>query len=559
MKLNAKVLLLSTAIAAISGTASAGLLPGNNPSNGNTYFAGGAQVDLEINIAGASAPDVALKDLINNLCVANTLTTFTDACQTGTASATSCGGGVGKAVGSSYSGYFCTIDHTKVANMAADKNVFFRKRSAGGSFQGTVPVAYAQSTQTQMNINSTNCGVTSDASIYKCSNGSTFTGAAAIPDMGTSDLPPGEFITPNVATGSAECDSNCTANLDTASNYALTMGIIVDSKLYVALQKAQGLNTDSNGDSIDDVTQQSVFSANAALQPGFIANMPSLTEEQLASIYAGKVANWNKVFYNDVALTLTSGVTAPSDSRVFVCRRSAGSGTQGAINAVIMHVPCSTAADFPATDNTTCLSNTGVAATSPSACSTATWANPVVPSATTTPVIHEASGSGDLDNCMQNINDAGKWSIGLMGLDRSPITQGASKWAFIKVNGVEPTLANVARGKYPLWGGESVQWRNKAVNQDNNAANPLVPAPTGDQLAIMQTLRNNASNPAELNTINLSLTYPFGNAGALDLINTTIRPFNASLPVMQYTRSNKTCNVSKPISTATGLGVDFGL
>ncbi len=558
MKFNSQALMLSAAIAAISGTASAGLLPGNNPSNGNTYFSGGAQVDLEIAIAGASAPDVALKDLINNLCVSGTLTTFTDACQSGTASATSCGTGAGKAVGSSYSGYFCTIDHTK-AGIAADKNVFFRKRSAGGSFNGTVPVAFAQTSQTQMNINSTNCGATTNPSIYKCDNTSTYTGAAAIPDMGTSDLPPSDFVSPNIATGSVACDSNCTTNLDTASNYALTMGIIVDSQLYVALQKAQGLSSDSNGDGIDDATQQSVFSANAALQPNFIANMPSLGEEQIASLFAGKVANWNKVFYNNVALNATAGVTAPTDSRVFVCRRTAGSGTQGTINAVIMHVPCSSAADFPATDNTTCLSDKGVAATSPSACSTATWANPILPAGTTTPVIHEASGSGDLDNCLQAVNDAGKWGIGLMGLDRSPITQGNSKWAFIKVNGVEPTLANVARGKYPLWGGESVQWRNKAVYQDNNSANPLVAAPTGDKLVIMQTLRNNASNPTELNTINLSLTYPFGTAGALDLINTTIRPFNASLPVMQFTRSNRTCNVAKPISTATGLGVDFGL
>lgn len=551
MKLNTQALLLCAAIAALSGTASAGLLPGTNATKGVTYFAGGDAVDLEISIAGASAPDVAMKDLIKDICVAGTLTTFTDACQTGTASATSCGTGVGKTVGSSYSGYFCTVDHTK-AGIAADKNVFFRKRSAGGSFQGTVPVALAQTTQTQMNIDSTHCGVTADSSIYKCDNTSTYTGAAAIPDMGASDLPPGDFVQPNVAAGSAECDATCTGNLDSVSNYALTMGIIVDSKLYVALQKAQGLSSDSNGDGIDDVTQQSVFAANSALQPAFIANMPSLGEEQLASLYAGKVANWNKVFYNDVALTATSGVSAPTDSRVFVCRRSPGSGTQGTINAVIMHVPCSGAADFPATDNTTCLSATGVAGSSPAACSAATWSNPVIPATSSAvAVVHEASGSGDLDNCMQNINDAGKWSIGLMGLDRSPITQGNSKWAFVKVNGVEPTLSNVARGKYPLWGGESLQWRNKDVNG--------VAAPTGDQLAIMQTIRNNAGNAAELNTINLSLTYPFGTAGALDLSNTTLRPFNVSLPVMQYSRSNKTCNVSKPISTATGLGVDFGL
>ncbi len=556
MKLNTRVLLLSTAIAAISGAASANILPGHNPANGNTYFAGGAQVDLEINLSGSSAADIALKDQIGQLCVAGTLTTFSDDCQSGTKSATSCGTGVGKTIGSSYSSYFCTVDHTKVGT-AADENVLFRKRSSGGSFQGTLPVASAQTSQTQMTVTSANCGVTADATIYKCDNTSTFTGAAAIPDMGNSDLPPGDFVQPNVATGQPECDANCLANLDTVSTYAITMGIIVDDKLYIALQKAEGLNTDSNGDGIDDITQQSLFAANAGLQSAFIANMPSLEDEQIASILAGKIGNWSKVFFNNVALTATSGVTAPSDSRVFVCRRTPGSGTQGTINATISHVPCAAAADFPATDNTTCLSSSGVALTSPSACSTATWANPVVPSATTTPVIHEGGGSGDVDNCSQALNDAGKWNVGIMGLDRSPILQGNSKWGFIKINGVAPTLANVAHGKYAAWGGESFQWRNKDVHQDNDSGKPLVLAPSGDTLAIISTIRNNAANASELNSINLSLTFPFGTAGTLDLLGTPTRPFNAALPVMQYTRNNKTCNVSKPISLTTGIGVDF--
>src|SRR5690348_13802166 len=115
MKLQ-KTLALSVALASLAGTASAGLLP-------STYgFAGGVPVDLEIKIAGASAPDIALKDLINNVCVAGSLTTFTDT--------------IGKDVGSSYSAYFCQIDSAKVPGLTSgtvvgSPYVLFRKRSAG--------------------------------------------------------------------------------------------------------------------------------------------------------------------------------------------------------------------------------------------------------------------------------------------------------------------------------------------------------------------------------------------------------------------------------------------
>jgi len=104
-------------------------------------------------------------------------------------------------------------------------------------------------------------------------------------------------------------------------------------------------------------------------------------------------------------------------------------------------------------------------------------------------------------------------------------------------------------GKYFNWGGVSAQWRPVAVFEDNDPAKNLVPTPTADQLAIMNVIRNDAANPSEINALNNAAKQPFGPAGYLSLTNATIRPFNAALPVMQWTNGGKSCNPMKPRST----------
>src|SRR5690606_32445684 len=70
------------------------------------------------------------------------------------------------------------------------------------------------------------------------------------------------------------------------------------------------------------------------------------------------------------------------------------------------------------------------------------------------PVIHENQGSGDVDNCMNHLADAGKWAVGVSSLER-----GSDKFRFVAVDGVAPTLANVAANKYWDWAGSTLQYR----------------------------------------------------------------------------------------------------
>jgi hypothetical protein len=553
MKLTLKMT-MAAALVAVSSSAFA-ILPNNTGIAGEGYAAG-VTPDIQLTISGASAPDKAIRGLLTSICLPGTIDQFTDSCATGNY-ANACSGGAAKFPGSNYTAIACQVDNSagSVPGLTAGtKNVLIRKRSAGGSYWGTAPLAFSATDNQQMKIGSANCKPTSVANQYICDKAVTYTGSQAIADMGFSDLPPREFVAPNVATGEAECKSDCLSKLDTDSTAALAFGTPVTNALYIRLQKAQGLNPDVNGNAVNDALEKTAFHNNAnGFQAQFEANMPSLSKSQLAALFTGKVDKWSKVSYSGVAVTDASFGAAPSDVRVFVCRRVDGSGTQSTTNINLMNVPCSGDADFARPDNTSCLSTTGVAGGG--SCAAATWASPVLPTAAQAlPVVHEASGSGDVDSCLAAVEAAGKLGIGIQSLEKN-----STAYSHIKIDGVSPTLANVTSGKYFNWGGVSGQWRNTAVYEDNDSSKALVPAATGDKLVMMQTIRTDSASPTELNNLNNSSPQPFGKAGYLSLNNSTIKPFNASLPVMQWTNGGKSCNPMKPrAATGTGVGVDFG-
>ena len=545
MKASFKQLALSAAMVAISSVAAAGILPGahpNYPLVTDLNMTGGSTVDVIINIQGASAPDVALDTFVSTLAKAGTLTKFSDRSST---------------PGSSYTAWFMTIDHNVVnainkdTAMAADKNVLIRKRSSGGSYFGTTPIANSDATATgsnaitQMALTDANCGTVASFG-RQCSSAVTVAGAQVVGDMGTSDLPPSVFNSINLAAGQTGCGTSCTSNLNSDDTFALAIGVPVTNALYKRLQLAEGLNKDSNGDSIDDVDQSDATFNTPALQAAFIANMPSLSRAQLASLYAGFIPDFAAVNFgkdasgNALPLTDLSFGPALSDSRVFVCRRPAGSGTQAAINANILNAPCSTDADAPLGDNTPNVTSKGVGT------SGATWAAPVAPAFPTGPVIHEASGSGDVDACLTSINGAGELGVGLLSVEKK-----SGSWAFIKIDGVAPTLQNMVSGKYANWGNESYQWR-KTTN-----------APTGDTLNILKAIRAESASPATLNVANQSVQYKFGISGGASVnaalpvdASGFLLPFDITKPVMEYTRNGKTCNVDKPRDGVVA-GVEF--
>lgn len=527
-----KKLLLAMGLVGLAGQAMAGL-------NLNGIAPGAADpVDIEINVSGASASDKQFKALFNDLCVGGTLSTYTDTCASG--SGASCDP---KLPGKSYTAYFCTMDNTTVTGLSGAQNVLFRKRSAGGSFWGTTPVAEATDVD-QMVLTPANCAATLDPTVFKCDKNVLET---TVSDAGVSDEEPALFVPPNVATGQSAITPAALSKLDVAPTSALTFGVPVTNGLYAALQQAQGLNPDLDGDTVFEGTSETASEAD------IIANMPSLSKEQVAALIKGNISSWAKVHYpvGGVSTPLTAIATnAPALNNVSICRRVNGSGTQAQMNANFLHVPCTSASSAAAVDNTLCTLDKGQEneAFGATACEggdgydghaelTGVDLNKAI--------VHENSGSGDVSTCLDTLSDENFWALGVQSLEKA-----SSKWSFIKLNGVEPTLAKVASGEYFDWAATTMQWRNQTVNG--------VLAPAGDQLAILNQVRSNAGNPTIADGINDGVNQGFGATGILALSTTagvTVHPFNADAPVMQYTRGGKTCAVQ----SATSGNVDFSL
>ena len=531
--LSVKKVVLAVGLAGLASQAMAGL---------NLYGIGGGTadpVDVEIRVSGASASDKQFKALFNSLCVGESLSVYTDRCSSESTESdlSTCADNGPKTPGKSFSAYFCTMDNTTVSDLGevgdtpeqSQRNVLFRKRSAGGSFFGTTPVAEATNVD-QMVLDENNCKATDDTGVFKCSKGVL---EETISDAGVSDEEPALFVTPNVAAGESAISSSALANLNVAPTSALTFGVPVTNALYAALQQAQGLEPDLDDNGEFNGTSEAVS------EELILANMPSLTKEQVAALIKGNISSWNKVHYPvaGVSTPLTSipGVTAPSVDKVTICRRSNGSGTQAQMNANFLHVPC-TSSGLAKIDNTACTGTKGE-----DNCGLGGYDTIIgVPSGSA--IVHENSGSGDVTECLDQLNVANFWALGVQSLEKT-----SSNWSFIKLNGVEPTLAKVASGEYFDWAATTMQWRTTAAS-----------GPGGDKLAILEQVRSNAGNPIIVDAINDKVNQGFGATGILALSTTagvTVHPFDSNAPVMQYSRNGNTCGVQN----ATSGNVDFAL
>ncbi len=436
--------------------------------------------DQTISISGSSAQDKAVKALVGSLCVSGTLDTFKD-----TANPLKKGKG--------YTSYFCTIDSTQVAGMSANKKVLINKRSAGGSGEGVQPVADATPIET-MNINNGNC-IDNGNRTWGCSiAGGTTTGnlVMRMPDAGISDVEPAMFTGPNVPAGSTAVTPAQVGRMDISTMNAVVFGVPVTTNLYRALQIAEGFNPALDNE----------------------ANMPSLSSAQINGLITGGLSKWNQLVINGTPLTAYPGVTPPamdvigsfSNPLVHYCRRVPGSGTQAQMNAIFANTPCAAGVKQP-------LRAPG---------------NPL-----SGPLVQENAGSGDMTVCLRDNNTANKWAIGIQGLEKSD-----ASFRFIKIDGVAPTIKNVADNKYKDWVETSMQWRN-AVNN----------GPSGDTLAILKTIASDASAPATINVLNQKFVHGFG-VGAFLALNTNgytpSYPFNPVNPVTTATHAPlgtpNTCN-----------------
>jgi hypothetical protein len=466
-----KLKTLVSAIAAVGALASAqGAFATLTPASVPT---------LNVYVSGATAQDAQFRKLAANLC---------DAASAGNGNDQLIYLAKGTAIpDSAQQAYMCRMSSAKVPGLPASPGIVVAvyKRSEGGSGWGVGPVASGEPIEF---LNKSTCPgaatgtLTESAVVYNIFGNCSGTAQVA-PDAGISDVEPKMFKSPNlidasypentdIPAGSPGTVAISNADIGKLVVNALnvtTFGIPVTLDLYRALQTIQGKTLDDR-----------------------VENMPSLSREQVASFMAGGVADWSNLTVksgaSNVAMTAFPGVVAPSSTKVEICRRSPGSGTQAQYNALFHNSACSASAVDPLNDNTEFTSRL-----KGSVFGDGDWSligleegrDGVLPTA---PAVHEGQGSGDVTDCLDRLEDNGVWGLGIQSLEK-----GSAKWRFVKLNGVAPTLENVAKNNYFDWAVGTMQWRNVASGG---------PAAGSQKLAVLTAIKNETNQVSILQQIN---------------------------------------------------------
>lgn len=450
---------ISLALVALCAAAPSFALTASNYTN-SSEFVGDT---LNIRISGASAQDNGILGSALSLCVAGTVHKYSI---------------------SNNAVYLCTPDigtgPGQITVPAGKTKLAIYKYSVGGSAFGVAPInsdvastgAALGSAGNQLpfldlaKLNSLCTGTfatTTAAATFgtslstyvnvACTNGSTTVTTLATTYIGVSDVEPAFF-------------TNNASNITAGSSYALIFGVPVSKNVRDAMQTQQGLTVGSDTE----------------------ANMPSLSSAQVTSAYTQIGQSW-------AGLGVTTGLT---DDAIYVARRVDSSGTQKTFEALVARTPngqssnksCSSGVDlFVAPDSGAVGTNTG---DSDSVCTAGTT------------VIYSGSGGGNVRNCMANHNAAGRGAIGILTTEDKP---GTANWRFVKVDGVAPTQANTASGKYRHYVESTINTRTAGTYATSAAAG---------YTAFVTRLKADFANPTTIKLIN-GADQLFGAAGLMAL------------------------------------------
>jgi ABC-type phosphate transport system substrate-binding protein len=266
------------------------------------------------------------------------------------------------------------------------------------------------------------------------------------------------------------------ARLNAVPGLDIIFGVPVTLNLYRALQAAQGLTGDDAP-----------------------ANAPSLTSSQIRGLYTQRLQNWDSLRgAAGEPLWQVAGVTDPAnaaqstalDSRVFICRRVATSGTQASTESYFLQQRCDAAA--------------GGASTGPLvfAGGNPTTGSSAAPSFNTRVVA--GAGSGDVRTCLNGHHTNGTWAMGVLSTEVGDTQVGNIR--FVRIDGALPNLATVANGDYTFF----------TTNTINRVAPGLTGEPTGLTLTLLQYIEANLGRPIVLSLANNSFDgRPWGDGGLL--------------------------------------------
>jgi hypothetical protein len=181
-------------------------------------------------------------------------------------------------------------------------------------------------------------------------------------------------------------------------------------------------------------------------------NMPSLSRSQIQSIYSQGGQTWTGIGIPP------GGAFADS---IYVARRVDSSGTQKTYEAVIGETPNGYAG------GKSCKAGTnGFVAPDSGLVGLTTGDDSATCGTGGAPQVFAGSGGGDVRTCLNNHHGAGHGAVGILTSEDKP---GANNWRFVKVDGVTPSQANVANGRYQFWVASTIQ---KRINVNPTSAQP---------------------------------------------------------------------------------------
>ena len=376
-------------------------------------------------IAGSSAATGILSGLVSGQCQTGTFTTFSDS--TG-----------------NYNVYSCQVNATNDWNLAAGTVVVVNKRDAGGSAYGVYPVA--TNTPTSF-LDLTTCpDNAANAAAVTCTGLVSHTA-----DAGVSDLNPTIFNaaanTPTPFTGQTVTTSQF-GKITTV--FSQVFGVAVTKALYNDLQAVQV--------------------AAGTIPAG---GVPSLSRDYLANLFSSKVGaiGWKP-------LNLTN-----SGYNVNLCYRDQGSGTRAAGNFIFGQYPGNTNYKFSAFNDTSYPA--GVSISSGSGATATDFAvNGADANGNTTWVAENVSG-GDVKTCLNNVNSAGGYGIGLININS---VSGTAGYQYVNLDGGTPSRDLAKVGQYGFWV-ESTMQTNKTFSGSAAAktflANFITKASASTNLALL--------------------------------------------------------------------------
>ncbi len=488
----------------------------------------------QVFVSGASAPGNFMDQLFTN----NTIPSASRLCDTTkTIYRFQSASGSPLAANSDQRAYLCVLNTGSAAGASvaagAKKNVIVYKRNKDGSAMGVNPLVVG--TEGDL-VSFLNADVTSNTGCVKVGaavnnvvtincpwvSGAPASSQSVVSDLGVSDVEPilfqgtnGVAGTGNQPTGFATMDAASVAKLTVKPAATQVFGVIVNTKLRNALQMAQ----------FAPANACNPLSGSPEATLGLAKCQPTLTSADITSIFTGKIASWKQLYLKTATASKlnlnvfdnvpAADVNKADSDRVHICSRTSGSGTRASFSALFLEEVCSDTGYAHPSDTTTTVEST------------------------LKPQVHNMSSGGNVGKCMNELNNASyqgtgtvlttsntpamtgdRWAIGIQGTENN--ISNSDEYRFIKIDGVEPTLANAASGRYKWWSELTFQYNTIHYNNIDS-----------DTRTLIDSIVTEAGNKTVAALTNPTAKHLFGQAGFMAIPQNTTAPQFAIVDLTQ--------------------------